>query len=126
MGEVIPMVMATTSDAKTGIKGFNAETLHIDMGKVVREFKRELRSIDVLGKTEEAVAEASDEKVEESSPLLPEQNWTNAEGQAMRAAVLEVSETEVVFLMSGGKKVTYPLANLSEESRGILQEAATR
>ena len=41
----------------------------------------------------------------------------------MEAAVRDASETEVTFVMFGGKVVRYPMARLSEASRTLIKES---
>ncbi|MGE9271120.1 MAG: TlpA family protein disulfide reductase [Verrucomicrobiales bacterium] len=58
-----------------------------------------------------------------SSNLFESRTWTNAEGNSLKAAVRSATETEVTFVMFGGKVVKYPLAKLSDESRREIEEA---
>lgn len=55
--------------------------------------------------------------------LLEEQEWTNAEGRTIRAAVERYDGETVRFVMPDGSGVDYPAANLSEESRERLARA---
>jgi len=73
-----------------------------------------------------ALREVGDTEVESvatSQNLFETKSWTNAEGNELKAAVREATETEVTFLMFGGKVVKYPLAKLSGESRKEITEA---
>lgn len=54
--------------------------------------------------------------------LAEEQAWRNGEGKIITAAVKQVSESYVTFVLPGGKTVDYPLAKLSEESRVKLRD----
>ena len=49
--------------------------------------------------------------------------WENAEGKEITAAVKEVTEDKVHFLLSNGKTVWYPIAKLSAESQERLKKA---
>ena len=51
-----------------------------------------------------------------------ERDWTNREGKTIRATLLRVMGDDAVLRLPDGREVTYPLANLSEESRRIAQE----
>jgi len=73
-----------------------------------------------------ALREVGDTEVESvatSQNLFETRSWTNAEGNELKAAVREATETEVTFLMFGGKVVKYPLEKLSGESRKEITEA---
>jgi len=58
-----------------------------------------------------------------SGNLFETQSWTNSDGQSIKAAVREATDTEVTFVMFGGKVVKYPLEKLSEESRKEIEDA---
>lgn len=106
------MVMVTTADLSKGLKGFSYETLKSDTRGAVRELKKEIKEMDVVGS---APAETDSPS---SSPLLAEeQAWTNADGKKITAAILMADETTVTFQMPDGKAVAYPLAKLSASSQ---------
>lgn len=116
MGNTIPMVMVTTADLSTGLKGINHDAL-ADAGKAARELRRELKEVDVVGS-----APAQDAPDEEDSTLLAEeQAWTNAEGKTITAAILTADATTVTFLMPDGKSVSYPVAKLSAASKEAVE-----
>lgn len=54
---------------------------------------------------------------DDSDLLAEEQAWTNRAGKTIKAAVVSAGDTNVVFLMSNGKQVVYPVAKLSTESQ---------
>ena len=58
-----------------------------------------------------------------ASTLIEQQTWKNSEGKAIRAAVVKADDTNVTFLMSNGRKVTYRLDKLSAESRKTIEAA---
>ena len=82
-------------------------------GDFERTIKKALKEVDEV---EEAPAI-------QSGNLFESRSWTNAEGNSIKAAVRDASDTEVTFVMFGGKVVKYPLAKLSEESRQEITEA---
>ena len=47
-----------------------------------------------------------------SGPLIPSRDWTNTDGHTITAAVKSASASNVIFLMTNGKSVDYPLAIL--------------
>jgi thiol-disulfide isomerase/thioredoxin len=55
--------------------------------------------------------------------LFESKSWTNAEGKELKAAVRDATESEVTFVMTGGKVVKYPLDKLSEESQKEIKDA---
>jgi thiol-disulfide isomerase/thioredoxin len=69
------------------------------------------------------VAETEEESTTASQNLFETQSWTNADGNELKAAVREATETEVTFVMFAGKIVKYPLEKLSEESRKEITDA---
>lgn len=115
MGNTIPMVMVTTADVSKGLKGYGYKALS-DTRKVVRELKKEIKGMDVVGS-----APATEEKNSSSTFLAEEQAWTNADGNAITAAILMADETTVTFQMPNGKTVAYPMAKLSASSQEDVQ-----
>lgn len=113
MGNTIPMVMVTTADLSTGLKGFSYKDLS-DTRKAARTLKKELKEMDVVGS---AAAEGEKETGSDSTLLAEEQAWTNAEGKTITAAILMADETTVTFQMPNGKAVPYPIAKLSASSQ---------
>ncbi|MEK6232035.1 MAG: TlpA family protein disulfide reductase [Luteolibacter sp.] len=69
------------------------------------------------------VGETEDASFAASKNLFETKTWTNADGNELKAAVREATETEVTFVMFAGKVVKYPLGKLSEESRNEITEA---
>lgn len=68
-------------------------------------------------------AESEPETAATPSNLFETKSWTNSEGKELNAAVREATDSEVTFLMSGGKVVKYPIAKLSEESQKEIRDA---
>lgn len=58
-----------------------------------------------------------------SENLFETRSWKNAEGNELKAAVRDATDTEVTFVMFGGKVVKYPLEKLSEECRAEIATA---
>lgn len=112
MGNTIPMVMVTTADLSTPLKGFSYKDLS-DTRKAVRELKKEIKEMDVVGSS----LSAEKEKTATSSFLAEEQAWTNSEGKTITAAILMADQTTVTFQMPNGKSVAYPLDKLSASSQ---------
>ena len=61
-----------------------------------------------------------------TGPLIAMQAWTNSDGREIKAAVKKVDGSNVTFQMADGREVTYPLAKLSTESRGVIEAAAKK
>ena len=116
MGRTTPMVMVTTADLSTGLKGFSYKELSDDTRKTVRELKKELKEMDVVGSAATADDEVETE-VEEPTLLAEEQAWTNAEGKTITAAIVTADETTVTFKMPKGNTVAYPIEKLSDSSQ---------
>lgn len=70
-------------------------------------------------------SEAEPEIAATPSNLIEMKAWTNSEGKELKAAVREASDSEVTFLMFGGKVVKYPIDKLSEESQKEIKDALT-
>ncbi|MEM9080478.1 MAG: hypothetical protein AAGC74_07305 [Verrucomicrobiota bacterium] len=109
--------MVTTADGNTALKGFSYNTLKTDTRKAVRELRKELEGLDVVGQTT-----SSSDDSPPSTLLAEEQFWTNAEGKQMKAAVLSKSDDAVIFLMPNGKSIEYPLEKLSAASREAIED----
>ncbi|MCU0796496.1 MAG: TlpA family protein disulfide reductase [Akkermansiaceae bacterium] len=73
---------------------------------------------------EEGGGAEEEEEAKPAGPLIASKNWTNSDGRSITAAVKEVTGDSVVFIMSNGKEVTYPLEKLSDASREEIEEAA--
>lgn len=59
-----------------------------------------------------------------AAPAPPkEEAWTNREGRSIRATLLRVEGETAVLRLPDGREVTYPLANLAEESRTRARRA---
>ncbi|MEO0448526.1 MAG: hypothetical protein AAF191_20885, partial [Verrucomicrobiota bacterium] len=127
MGNTIPMVMATTADGSAPILGFGYDQLKSDSRGAARDLREKLTVVDVIGgKGDEEDAGEGGEAMPatgEASPLLEEQEWTNAGGTAMTAAVLGLESGNVLFLMPDGREISYPLLRLSEDSRQAIEAA---
>ena len=113
MGNTIPMVMVTTADLSTGLKGFSYKDLSDTRG-AARDLKKHIKDMDVVGSAPIAEEEAA---TEESTLLAEEQAWTNAAGKTITAAIVTANETTVTFQMPDGKSVAYPVTKLSASSQ---------
>ncbi|MDX1679107.1 MAG: TlpA disulfide reductase family protein [Akkermansiaceae bacterium] len=67
--------------------------------------------------------EPEDEPLGRRSKLFEQQEWTNAEGQTMKAAVKKADKTTVTFIMPNGAGIEFPMEKLSEESRDKILKA---
>lgn len=114
------MVFVTTADGSKGIDAIPYDTLKSDMRGAVRELRKTLESVDVLG----AGAASPGATAEAPAPamLADAQAWTNAEGKTIHAAIKTVIDGEVEFIMPNGSSVKYPLANLSAESQKKISD----
>lgn len=74
------------------------------------------------------LGEAVDEKPKalpepmKSSFLAESQEWTNASGQTITAAVQKVDKGKVFFIMANGSTVPYEVSKLSPETISKLKE----
>ena len=120
-GNTIPMVLVTTANGAKGIDAIPYATLKSDLRKSVRNLKEALESVDVLG------GDAGDDSGDSSAPgddSEPEfAAWENAQGKQITAAVQEVKDGKVHFLLSNGKSVWYPIDKLSAESQERLKKS---
>ena len=60
-------------------------------------------------------------KAEEPEPKVKPLEWTNAEGRKIKALFQGVEGDRVLLELDGGKKVKYPIKQLSEKSRAMLK-----
>ena len=124
-GGTIPMVFVTTADGEEGIQGISYAVLKEDMRDAVRDLKKKLETVNVLGSSAEAEAEIAEaeETSENASGLFAEsQAWTNTDGNTITAAIEKLDGDQVVFKMPNGQALSYPLAKLSAESQKKIQE----
>jgi len=120
IGNTIPMVMVTTSDAEQEIVGYSYKQLSADTRSLVRSLKKTLKTVELTTQS----SARSEEQV--TQPVIAQQAWTNSAGKQMTAAVLSVSEETVIFLMPNGTELPYALSELSESSRQKIQEEASQ
>ncbi|MDG1356811.1 MAG: hypothetical protein P8P36_01305 [Akkermansiaceae bacterium] len=115
-GNTIPMVFVTTADGEKGIDAVPYSALKADMREVVRELRKSLKDVDVLGGDDsEDDADASKDKEEERAPEFKQ--WENSAGKKIKAAVREIQGGRVHFLLPSGKSVWYDITKLSESSQ---------
>ena len=119
-GNTIPMVFVTTADGGKGIDAIPYVTLKADMRKSVRELRKTLEEVDVVGG---AVAGDADEEepatVDSDIPEFLE--WENSSGRRITAAVKEIKDGKVHFLLQNGKTVWYDISKLSKASQEKLK-----
>ena len=71
---------------------------------------------------EKGTASATSKPAASSDPLIVSRTWKNTDGKEIVAAVKEATETQVTFLMSGGKQVVYPMEKLDEDSQAAIKK----
>ena len=126
-GNTIPMVFITTSDGEKGIDAVPYSVLKADMREAVRELRKSLDGIDVIGGVDSADPadpvnedDASKDLNKEKEPEFKQ--WENSIGKKITAAVKELKGDRVLFLLPSGKTVWYDIAKLSESSQSELSE----
>lgn len=131
-GNTIPMVFVTSPDGSKGITGASYASLSGDIRGTRRDLQREISEAgDLLaaasgmtGDDEESAAAGPVESDPGPALLAETQEWSNADGRSIRAAVERIEGDTVRFLMPNGSTADYPIANLSEESRERISQLA--
>ncbi len=121
-GNTIPMVFITTSDGEKGIDAVPYSDLKADMRKAVRELRKSLEDVDVIGGVD-SVDEAAASKEEEKEKATEFEQWENSAGKKIKAAVQKVEADRVLFLLPNGKTLWYDISKLSESSQSKLEDA---
>ncbi|GEM_PF-438221 len=121
-GNTIPMVFITTSDGEKGIDAVPYSDLKADMRKAVRELRKSLEDVDVIGGVD-SVDEAAASKEEEKEKATEFEQWENSAGKKIKAAVQKVEADRVLFLLPNGKTLWYDISKLSESSQSKLKGA---
>ena len=126
-GNTIPMVFVTTADGSKGLVGVSYSAMKEDMRGTVRDVRKQLESVDVLASsgeadasgtaTELAAVSTESEKKDDGGLFAESQEWTNASGQKIVAAINKVEGDTIQFVMPNGKYVPYPMAKLSAASQ---------
>lgn len=120
-GNTIPMVFVTTADGEKGIDAVPYAVLKADMREAVRELRKSLEDVDVLGGVDSVDdTDAGDDLEQEKAPEFKQ--WENSAGKKIKAAVRDVDGARVLFLLPNGKTVWYDVSKLSEASRLKLQD----
>ena len=120
-GNTIPMVFVTTADGEKGIDVVPYAVLKADMREAVRELRKSLEDVDVLGGVDSVDdTDAGDDLEQEKAPEFKQ--WENSAGKKIKAAVRDVDGARVLFLLPNGKTVWYDVSKLSEASRLKLQD----
>jgi len=115
-GRSIPRILVSSSDASQGIDAVSYESLKRDARKAARELRKKLETTSL---SSTALTEPSEP---EADLLAPEQIWTNQKGQDMTAAVVDLSDETVTFLMPNESEVPYQITDLSAESQKRLAD----
>ena len=87
--------------------------------RTVKKALRELKKLSGSGARKSNLPEVK-------KALIEQRTWTNDEGKPLVAAVLSMTESEVEFKLSNGKKVPYPISKLSEEDQDLIKETASK
>ena len=112
------MVFVTTADGTRGIEGISYDTLKKGTRDANRDLRKLLKENPALLESEESASTEEESTTELKPNLLAEsQQWTNASGTAITAAIQKVEGDSVHFLMPNGKVVPYPMAKLSQDSK---------
>ncbi|MDF1858604.1 MAG: hypothetical protein P1U87_00240 [Verrucomicrobiales bacterium] len=129
-GNTIPMVFVTTADGSSGIEGISYDILKSDMRDANRDLRKKLETVDVVGSGSETDSEATTVEKEQEAGTVPAsgllaeaQAWSNSDGKEITAAVKSVDGENVIFVMNG-REVSYPLSNLSADSRSRIEKLA--
>ena len=121
-GNTIPMVFITTADGEKGIDAVPYAVLKADMREAVRELRKSLEDVDVLGGVDSVDdTDASNDIEEKKAPEFKQ--WENSAGKKIKAAVQEIEGDRVLFLLPNGKALWYDISKLSESSQSKLKDA---
>ena len=119
-GNTIPMVFVTTADGAKGIEGISYDTLKKGTRDANRDLRKLLKENPAMLESEEATS--TEEEIKTKPSLLAQsQEWTNATGTAITAAIQKVEGDTVHFLMPNGNVVPYSMAKLSPESQDKIK-----
>lgn len=124
VGRTIPITLVTTADASKAIKILSYDAVKGgNASKEARNLRRELEGIDPLG-TQGVPNSPLDAGAPTPELLAEEQVWENSEGKRITAAVKKVDQGAVLFVMTGGREVSYPIHQLSAASREKIEGLA--
>lgn len=59
-----------------------------------------------------------------AGPVIATREWTNTDGKKIRAEVLRIEESQVIFRMNGSRELPYEIAKLSADDQKLIREAA--
>ena len=90
-----------------------------DLDRAVKKALHELKKISGGGGRKSHLPEVA-------KPLIEQRIWENLEGHKITASVLSISESEVEFKMSTGKKVHYTISKLSESDQKLIKETSDK
>lgn len=133
-GNTLPFLAVTDPSGKKPIMGFSASNTKNgdavkDRARALRKMLREDESLlePPMSESEKAELAAREQspttdKKTQSSLLAETQEWTNKDGQTIKASVKKVEAGKVYFIMDGGRMVPYPVSKLSDETVLKLKE----
>lgn len=58
--------------------------------------------------------------------LIPERKWLNSSGKDVIAAVIAIEDDQVMFRMEDGRKLPYPIKQLSAADQRLIRETAKK
>lgn len=126
-GNFIPIVTVLSEDGGQVLGGLCYNQISKDGRGAFRTLRKEVEEAKAAAPAapaEEKPAPAGEEpataEVCETGEL---RDWTNVDGQTIRAKALAVTDLSVTFELENGRVVDYPLAKLSEESREEAKKA---
>ena len=125
-GVNLPYALVTTADGQNGVHAISAKSIHEDLNGAVRQAKKKLSGMDVVGKveggtTDEGHEEESGKPSGDKKAQASNHSWTNKEGKTINATPVEISDDTVKFRLSNGKTISYPINQLSEESQQAVR-----
>ena len=150
MGKKLPKLIVLTQDG-TGVLGaMNMEQILAADEKALKAFAKQMEDDNKdPAKVAAAVAKATAPAAAPGAPAAPAtpaapgtpaattpaaaagpvaikdakpESWTNAQGQAIQATLVEVDGDKLTLLMANGTKVPYDMAKLSDASKKRVEE----
>lgn len=116
-GNIIPIVAVLAPENDMLLGGLCYTQISGDSRKAFKTLETEIAAKMAEVPDTETAPAADATEVAESS-----REWTNAEGNSIKAVALSTNGISVTFKLENGKTVEYPLEKLSEESRKLVSE----
>ncbi len=128
-GNFIPIVTVLSENDQRVLGGLCYDQIKKDDRGAFRDLEEEVEKAAAEAPAENEAPSApaeSDEKAPEAEEVCETgelREWTNSDGQTIRAKALAVTATKVTFELESGRVVDYPLSKLTEESREAAKTA---